>query len=61
MNRDKKLGRRKAGTYGRTAKHAQKRIANKATRKVEFDYSEAHLCNRCGRTLDPETELFCKH
>jgi len=32
---DKKLGRRKAGTYGRTAKPAQKRIANKATRRAQ--------------------------
>lgn len=30
---DKKLGRRKAGSYGRTKK-AGKRIANKATRKA---------------------------
>ncbi len=29
----KKLGRRKAGTWGRTSKPAQKRIANKATRR----------------------------
>lgn len=33
MNRDKKFGRRKAGTYSRTAKPAAKRRANKATRK----------------------------
>lgn len=33
MTTDKKFGRRKAGTYGRTAKPAQKRRANKATRK----------------------------
>lgn len=31
----KLTGRRKAGTYGRTAKKRQKRIANKATRKNE--------------------------
>lgn len=32
---DKKKGRRKAGTYGRTAKPAQKRRANKATRILQ--------------------------
>lgn len=32
-NTDKKLGRRKAGSWGRTTK-AGKRIANKATRKA---------------------------
>ncbi len=32
-NTDKKLGRRKAGSWGRTSKPAAKRVANKATRK----------------------------
>jgi hypothetical protein len=32
-NSDKKLGRRKAGSWGRTTK-AGKRIGNKATRKA---------------------------
>lgn len=31
----KKTGRRKVGTYGRTAKPAQKRRANKATRVLQ--------------------------
>ena len=33
MSTDKKLGRRKAGSWGRTTK-AGKRVANKATRKA---------------------------
>jgi len=33
----KLLGRRIAGTYGRTAKKKAKRIANKATRKTKND------------------------
>jgi len=33
-NTVKKLGRRKAGTWGRTAKPVAKRIANKACRKA---------------------------
>lgn len=33
-NTVKKLGRRKAGTWGRTAKPVQKRIANKACRRA---------------------------
>ena len=33
-NTVKKFGRRKAGTWGRTSKPVQKRIANKATRKA---------------------------
>jgi hypothetical protein len=40
MNRstDKKFGRRKAGTWGRTAKPTAKRIANKASRKGAINY-----------------------
>ncbi len=33
-NTVKKLGRRKAGTWGRTAKPVAKRIANKACRRA---------------------------
>jgi len=33
----KLLGRKLAGTYGRTAKKKAKRIANKATRKTKND------------------------
>lgn len=37
-NTDKKFGRRKAGSWGRTAKPVAKRIANKATRKEAINY-----------------------
>lgn len=36
-------GRRVAGTYGRTAKKRQKRIANKAGRKLSLMIEEGYI------------------
>ena len=54
-NTDKKLGRRKAGSWGRTRK-AGKRIGNKATRKASKADMFDLYCTYAG-TTDPVDRL----